>query len=41
MPKISDKQLICYVGIHTDDPQQFGLRVELTLRQEYWIRFSM
>jgi hypothetical protein len=30
-----------YIEIHTDDPQWFRLRMELTLREEYWIKFCM
>jgi len=33
--------LICYVEIHTDDPQLFQLHMELTFGEEYWIKLCM
>jgi hypothetical protein len=29
--KKCDQQLICYVEIHTDDPQSFNLRMDLNM----------
>jgi hypothetical protein len=31
----SDQCFICYVVTHTDDPQQFRLNVDLTMRERF------
>jgi hypothetical protein len=39
--KKSDQYLICYIEIHTDDPQKFWLHMDLTLKEGYWIKLCI
>jgi transposase len=38
--KRSDQYLSCYIETHTDDPQQFCLPMDLTLREEYSMKLT-
>lgn len=37
--QVTEKQLIEYIESRNDVPQQFRLRMELTLNEELWIQF--
>ena len=39
--RTSGQQLICHVEIHTGDRQLAHLYVELTMREECWVRFCV
>lgn len=36
---ISDQEFTCYTEIHTDDPKQYHLHMELTWKEKCWGTF--